>query len=247
MKKFLFIFSIASLLFATSCSDDDKGQVPYGGKNAYLFVDPTLTLEVESTGDNTIEIPVGVLVKSSTERTFDVEVVADFTTATPDQYSIGASLVIPANSNRGFVRVTGVYSQILENDARVLALRLLAPEMILDGKDLHLLTLARACELNKVNLNFNFDGYGSEVTWEVRDASNNVVRTGGGYADGQTTAAEILCLDFGSYTLTVFDSFCDGLSFPADGSFSVSFAGNTLASGGGDYGCSVSVPFTVSN
>lgn len=245
MKKLFIFLTVFSLLGLISCSDDDKGQVEYNGKNAYLFTDDALLLELEAAGDNFIDIPVGVLVKSNVERTFDIEIIDAFTTATTDQYTIGANLVIPANSNRGFIRVTGVYDEVADGDPRRLALRLIAPEMILDGKDIHILTIARACEQNQVFLNFAFDGYASEVSWVVRDASNNVVASGGGYADGQSTATELLCLAFGDYTITVDDSYCDGLSFPSDGSFTITFDGDVLATGGGDYGCSITVPFTV--
>lgn len=54
------------------------------------------------------------------------------------------------------------------------------------------------------------DNYGDETTWEITNAQNQVVASGGGYDDA--TQYEIpACLPNGCYTFTIYDEFGDGM------------------------------------
>ena len=55
------------------------------------------------------------------------------------------------------------------------------------------------------------DNYPAETTWNVTDASGSIVLEGGPYDGSQTTYTSTVCLVPGCYTLTVNDSFGDGL------------------------------------
>lgn len=63
------------------------------------------------------------------------------------------------------------------------------------------------------SLELTLDDYGSETTWEVLDANNNEVFSGGPYLDDQdgTVVSEDFCLNEGCYTITVFDEYGDGM------------------------------------
>ena len=79
---------------------------------------------------------------------------------------------------------------------------------------------------------------------EVTDALGGVTASGGPYADGQATASEMFKLCSGrDYTFTIFDSFGDGLSFPANGDYTLTVGGAVKATGGGDYGSSDATNF----
>lgn len=54
------------------------------------------------------------------------------------------------------------------------------------------------------------DNYGEETTWEIEDASNNVVASGSGY-DNNTQYTIPACLADGCYTFTIYDEYGDGI------------------------------------
>ncbi len=64
-----------------------------------------------------------------------------------------------------------------------------------------------------LNLSLLFDNYPEETSWDVKNSSNVIVASGGPYptqADGSTLNIP-LCLNNGCYTLTVNDSYGDGM------------------------------------
>ena len=64
-----------------------------------------------------------------------------------------------------------------------------------------------------VNLSLITDCYGSEITWNIKNANNTVVISGGPYTDvaGGQTFNLPLCMGTGCYTFNIFDSYGDGL------------------------------------
>ena len=77
------------------------------------------------------------------------------------------------------------------------------------------------------------DNYPGETTWTVTDVSGTVVASGGPYATAATEYVEQVCLDAGCYTVTINDSFGDGICCAyGTGAYTVSTDGTVLASGG---------------
>lgn len=65
---------------------------------------------------------------------------------------------------------------------------------------------------NPVTMTLMTDCWGSETSWELRDGSNNVVYSGGPYADtGGDTIVSNWCLADGCYDFQIFDSYGDGM------------------------------------
>lgn len=64
-----------------------------------------------------------------------------------------------------------------------------------------------------VDFTLTTDNYPGETTWEITDGGGNVLFSDGPYADTQTTYDYAFCLADGCYTLTVFDSFGDGMQY----------------------------------
>lgn len=61
------------------------------------------------------------------------------------------------------------------------------------------------------------DNYPNETTWELKDENGNILFTGGPYDDPQTLYTVPMCIQEGCYTFSIFDSFGDGMFWPADG------------------------------
>lgn len=77
------------------------------------------------------------------------------------------------------------------------------------------------------------DNYPGETTWSVTDEAGSTVWSGGPYAATGTTYSETVCLPYECYTLTVNDSYGDGICCAyGTGSFELSSGGTVLASGG---------------
>ncbi|RZS99127.1 S8 family serine peptidase [Aquimarina brevivitae] len=98
-----------------------------------------------------------------------------------------------------------------------------------------------------VTLSITLDNYPEETSWQIRNSSNQVVASGGTYGsqpDGSTvTVTE--CLDAGTYTFIINDSYGDGICCSyGNGSYALTSAGTTLASGGA-FGSSETTTFTI--
>lgn len=96
-------------IFITSCNEN---QPPiYDSVNGQTLVyfantSSSLAIEIDATGQNVI--PINATTKSTVDRTVTVEVVAESTTADPQNYTYNASVVIPAGEYTGNLVVNGV-------------------------------------------------------------------------------------------------------------------------------------------
>ncbi len=100
-----------------------------------------------------------------------------------------------------------------------------------------------------VVLTLNFDNYPEETSWQITNSNNQVVASGGTYGtqpDGSTLAITE-CLDPGTYTFTLNDSYGDGICCSyGNGSYTLVSEGTTIASGG-SFGASEATTFTIGN
>ena len=88
------------------------------------------------------------------------------------------------------------------------------------------------CEDIEVVLTINTDNYGNETSWEVLDSDNQVIYSGGGYANN-TTYTETFCLEEVCYTLVLSDSYGDGICCTyGQGSYILRGPSGTIATGG---------------
>ena len=97
-----------------------------------------------------------------------------------------------------------------------------------------------------VNLEILTDEFPNETTWEVFDADNVLIYSGGPYADESTLYIETLCLDpDGCYTMAIYDTYSDGICCGfGEGTYQiVSSDGAPLLIGNGDFGSSASNDF----
>ncbi len=103
-----------------------------------------------------------------------------------------------------------------------------------------------SCE--DVVLDITFDNYPEDVSWEIKDANNTVVASGGNYGS-QPNGSSIsitTCLTDGCYDFIVSDSYGDGICCQyGNGSYTLTGADGTVYGTGGDYGNGETVNFCV--
>ncbi|MFN3918280.1 MAG: T9SS type A sorting domain-containing protein [Flavobacteriales bacterium] len=87
----------------------------------------------------------------------------------------------------------------------------------------------------QVDINITPDCWGSEITWQITNASNEILYSGGPYTDvspsGPGTITTTVCLDPGCYDFRIADSYGDGMngsqyqSCNVDGNYTISISG----------------------
>jgi len=88
-----------------------------------------------------------------------------------------------------------------------------------------------SCNINSGTMNLTTDNYGGETSWQIADSSDSVVNSGASYASN-TTYEEAVCLADGNYTLTISDTYGDGICCSyGSGSYSLVVENTTVASG----------------
>ncbi len=98
---------------------------------------------------------------------------------------------------------------------------------------------------NSAYLILNTDNSGSQITWQVRDGSNNIVASGGPYGNNQQYVSEI-CLNTGCYTFTIYDSGNNGICCNnGTGSYSLGDAEGIDLITGGTFTASESTAFCL--
>jgi len=70
-----------------------------------------------------------------------------------------------------------------------------------------------SCACAMLDLDINFDGFPAQTTWDIIDATNTVVASGGSYGTlpGNSNTTESTCLPDGCYTLNFYDSINNGM------------------------------------
>ncbi len=98
-----------------------------------------------------------------------------------------------------------------------------------------------------ITLTIVTDNYPAETTWDIRDASNNLIASGGPYAQSNTTFVHNLCVPGACHDLTIYDSYGDGLCCAyGNGSYSLTEdATGTVLASGGQFGSSETTNFCV--
>ncbi len=106
-------------------------------------------------------------------------------------------------------------------------------------------------ESGSYKVQVTLDEYGSETSWELYDASNNLVASGGPYEDGQEGQVKTKNVDLedGCYEIDLYDAFGDGMCCDyGDGGLEIVDAnGTSLISSDGNFGTYELIEFCVEN
>ncbi len=94
-------------------------------------------------------------------------------------------------------------------------------------------------------LSITLDNFPAETTWTLADSTGAILASGGPYATAGGTVTESFCAPDGCYTLTLLDSFGDGICCAYGiGDYSLTVDGNEVAAGG-EFGSSEATTFCV--
>ena len=236
--KYLFLF-IASVFLFNSCENDMAGTEDL---NYITFESTAIDLGVTIDGSSEYEILVYTTQVTGTDRTFNLKVDTDATTADAAAYDVPATVTVPANSNVGVIRIG--LNDVNIGDGKDLVIDLEVDPGVFKG-EATTISITQICDKNETFINILFDGYASECTWELYDASDKLIGSGGGYADGQVSASTKFCLENGNYTFNIYDSYGDGLTYPSVGNVAIVSNGQEVVAFDGDCGTGKSVDFTL--
>ncbi|TNJ43771.1 hypothetical protein KFZ70_07805 [Tamlana fucoidanivorans] len=242
MKKIsiLTLFVISFITFY-SC-DEDLNEKSFD----YTTLESSFEVGVDPTGTLEQDVRVFATSTSSSDRTYNITVIEEETNAPATAYNVPATVVIPANSTVGTFKVTAVGENIDPANGNTLTLQISSDYAGFIGNSTTLL-LTQVCPYPDTFLNIVFDGYGSECTWDIKDSDGAVLFSGGPYADGDPGISAKFCLSPGTYEFTINDVYGDGLSYPEDGSATITQNGSDLVSIVGDFGYTASESFTVTD
>lgn len=100
-------------------------------------------------------------------------------------------------------------------------------------------TISGCTQPNNLTFRIVVDNYPGETTWDIKNSSNTIVASGGPYGGtpSGTTIDVPVCLPNGCYTLTVYDSYGDGICCSyGNGSYAlINNANNAVIASGGQF------------
>lgn len=242
MKKYLYIFLLSfTIVSITSCEDNDGPAIE--NLNYVSFEQTSYSTGIDVDATVTASVKIYTSKETGADRTFEVSVDPS-TTADPGSYVVPSSITVPAGSIMGTLTVS-LSDVNLGISVNKLVVKINEKDGLTNGAPITF-NYTQNCNEVTATLDFVFDGYGSEVSWSIKDEFGDVVvsKAAGSYSDGQLTASDDIQLCKGRlYTLVIEDVYGDGLSYPADGTYSFSIGGVVKASGGGNYGAIVEHAF----
>jgi hypothetical protein len=100
-----------------------------------------------------------------------------------------------------------------------------------------------------INLEILTDNYPAETTWIVTNSNGDLLISGGPYSEAQTIYNEQICVGPGSYTLSINDSYGDGMQFEGViGSYVLTDGGGNILAQiveGGNFEANATHTFTI--
>lgn len=242
MKKIIFIF--VTMILLISC--DENANKEFDGSTFAYFKESAARIPIENGNTGSVEIPIGVTSTSESDRNITMSVVNEETTADSALYSFdNTTVTIPAGEfNTSFI-MNAVWDNIYSTESRIVTLKLDSVDNGEISTDYVTVKIEEGCNPdNLLILTINFDGYSEEESWELRDSNNSLVMSNA-YGAGVSTTSEEVCIEDGTYTFTIFDSYGDGLyDGVTTGNYELSKGSTIYASGSGNFGSSESTTFT---
>lgn len=245
MKKTINIFLlIFSFVLLQNCEEEQfESSLKY-----VSFALPSYQTSIDPGSTASQEITIYASTMSNSERVYNLKVDEELTTGNVNSYSLPESVTIPSGSNKGTFTIVLTDSNLdCSND---LVFNLDPKEGNNPGPSSKLTYYQKpssSCNSEvSGTLDFVFDSYASEISYQILDVEGNVVVSGPSakFSDGDTEASIPVTLCSGRcYTLVIKDSYGDGLATP--GSFTLTIDGVEYASGGGNFGKSKSIAFQL--
>ncbi|MFN8324650.1 hypothetical protein [Flavobacterium sp.] len=268
--KYRFLSFLLLSVFFVSCEKDVTSE---NSLKNYIGMEPSKSLSIYPDETVSVESKVYASNTSDVDRTFNL-VVDPASTHNSSYYSVPATVTIPAGEKVGTFQVSitgtdlGSGKNLIVGLEQIEGVDYAITSFTTDANGLASVvtsnkikyTIEERCDFNKVVLSITFDNYPEETAWELYDADNNVVASGGlsedgttitgyaalGYADKSTFTTNF-CLQSGTYTFVIYDDYGDGMytSASVQGTYSLKLGSTVLASGGGNFGSFQDTTFTL--
>ncbi len=235
----IFLFSLVAVFSFYSCEEELEPQ----NTNYITFADTAYSTLVDPGSTASVSVTVFSARVTAGDRSFNL--VVDGNGAPSGSYNVPSTVTIPGGSNEGTFEI-GINDP--NNIAQNTIIIDFASENGLFKGGTTSVTFAQSCNEVSATLDIVFDGYGSETSWSVIDELGAVVVSAplGSYSNGQANASESFTLCQGrTYTFVIGDDYGDGLSYPNNGTYTLTVGGSVKASGIGDFGFEESTSFSV--
>lgn len=229
MKNTLKILSFIMLAFFVSCDEASQGEdnsstvLNYGFKMATDNFDipasnPVYEIVVFATEPSNVDRVVNVTMIQPTAGV--AEALQPFTSlsAPTDVISYDTAITIPAGSKsgKGNVVLTTDNAVLPIGTTKKVSFNFTAPGdgVVNISQDRTTINYTPECLNTKVKLTFNLDQYPEETGWSLTKGGVVIAsKAANSYAGSvNATVSQVLCLESGAYTLTVTDSYGDGIT-----------------------------------
>jgi len=222
-----------SLLVFYNCDDSQENNTI----NYVSFETTSYDFGVDIGSSSSNDINIYSTTISNSERTFDISILTDVTTADASAYTVPSSVTIPAKSNIGVFSVS-ISDLNISADGETLVLAFTGEEGLFIGDPITL-NITQICPYPEVELTITFDDYPEEQYWELYDANDVLLFEGGPYPD-EVEFSRSFCLTSGTYKILMGDLYGDG-----GGAYTLTYNGNVIVSGDGNHGASEEQTFQI--
>lgn len=236
MKNRLKFLLLTFTIVAFSCDEQDPITAP---SNYVSFEEDAVSVGLPAGESASGQFNVHIVGNASSDRTYNL---ITSSAAPASSYSIPSTVTIPSGSNSTTVDFSVVDDGGfgLFGEEITVTIEDTPENFIIDEVDVD---VAITCD-SPVIVDFTFDAYPQETSWELYDANDALLTSGDSY-DGLATFSREFCLGTGNYTFVVYDVFGDGICCNyGNGSYSVTI-GNTVLASGGSFGASEATSFTI--
>ncbi|WP_299012232.1 hypothetical protein [uncultured Polaribacter sp.] len=132
------ICCLTAVLLLVGCGEREEVVFDaVNGQTLVAFSRTTAELQIAIGATGTLELPVSVTTQSEIDRTFEVSVVAEESTASVTSYTVNP-IVIPANSFIGSITIDGVDDMNITTTPEKLVLKITEVEGIVPGGNLEI-------------------------------------------------------------------------------------------------------------
>lgn len=253
MKKVLFGALILSATLFIACDNDIESDAPSVSDYDFIsFQDDNLEFQLNQNGVSTRTITVYNSKTSSSDRTYDLEVLPlEFndgvgTTINSDFYSVPSAVTIPANASSAQFDITVTDDGFGSGNRLVLGF---ADSNTAVNPHPLSMDIVIVCPVNELILDITFDNYAEETSWELYDLTGGgqvLIASGDGYGDlDDQTIQERLCIDNGDFGFVIYDAYSDGICCGfGQGSYRLTLNGEIIREGG-SFGANEVTTFTL--
>lgn len=249
MKKIKYLsFVLISILLMQSCEENYTDAD--ASFNYVAFGSSTYSTGVDPGGNTSLDVNIFTSTIASSDVAFNVTV--DASGAAAGSYDVPSTVTVPAGTNKGTLTI-GLSDVNLGIGVNKLVLNFENVAAGYGNGSSTTIEYIQNCTEVTATLDLTFDRWGSEVSWQVKDALGGVVASGGGYPDTgsgtSTSDTKTFALCSGrTYTLVTTDAYGDG--WGSVGNYTLTIGGVVKVSGdgslmdnGGSGSISSSAPF----